>query len=346
MRAASTLGASMSSTSLFPAKRRPSVLIVSPARAEANNGNWHTAARWSRLLRSHFGIAVVERWSGEACDVLVALHARRSAPSIHAWAAAHPERPLVVVLTGTDLYRDIRDDAAAQRSLALATRLVVLQDQGPLELDLALRMKTAVIYQSAARLAPVPPPGKIVRVVSVGHLRDEKDPLTFMRAAVRLAARADMRFEQIGAALERSFAEAARRTELANPRYRWLGGLPRPQTRQRIRRAHLLVNTSRMEGGAQVILEAAQSGTAVLASRIPGNLGMLGPDPAGGFDLGDDAGLARLIERACDDRRFLAQLRAETVARAALFDPAEEERRLVELIHGALARTELQADLA
>ena len=101
-----------------------------------------------------------------------------------------------------------------------------------------------------------------------------------------------------------------------------------------------------MEGGAQVILEAARSGTAVLASRIPGNLGMLGADPAGGFDLGDDAGLARLIERACDDRLFLARLRAETVARAPLFEPAEEERRLVELIHGVLACTEPQADPA
>ena len=336
----------MSSTSLFLAKTKPSVLIVSPARAEANNGNWHTAARWSRLLRPHFGIAVVERWNGEAGDVLVALHARRSAPSIQAWVDAHPQRPLVVVLTGTDLYRDIRDDREAQRSLALATRLVVLQEQGPRELAPSLRAKTAVIYQSAERLAPVPPPRRIVRVVSVGHLRDEKDPLTFMRAAERLARRSDIRFEQIGAALEPAFAEAAHRTEQANPHYRWPGGLPRPQTRQRIRRAHLLVNTSRMEGGAQVILEAARSGTAVLASRIPGNLGMLGADPAGGFDLGDDAGLARLIERACDDRSFLARLRAETLARAPLFEPAEEERRLVELIRGVLACTEPQADPA
>jgi len=332
----------MSSTSLFPAKSKPSVLIVSPARADANNGNWHTAARWARLLRRHFRIAVAERWGGEPCDLLVALHARRSAPSIDAWAAARPEHPLVVVLTGTDLYRDIREDAMAQRSLEQATRLVVLQDQGLQELAPALRRKTSVIYQSAPRLAPAPPPRRRLTVVSVGHLRDEKDPLTFMRAAERLAPRTDIRFEQIGDALDPAFAAAARRTEAANPRYRWLGGLPRPTTRQRIRRAHLLVNTSRMEGGAQVILEAVQSATAVLASRIPGNLGMLGPDPAGGFDLGDDAGLARLIEQACDDRAWLARLRAETVARSPLFEPAEEERRLVELIRGALAPTQPQ----
>ena len=100
----------MSSTSLSPAL--PSILIVSPALAEANNGNWHTASRWARMLRNHCRIGIAPRWNGEPYDLLIALHARRSAPSIEAWSAAHPTRPLVVVLTGTDLYRDIRVDPA------------------------------------------------------------------------------------------------------------------------------------------------------------------------------------------------------------------------------------------
>ncbi|MEO7338083.1 MAG: glycosyltransferase, partial [Caldimonas sp.] len=140
----------------------------------------------------------------------------------------------------------------------------------------------------------------------------------------------------IGAALDPTFADAARRTEALSPRYRWLGALDRAQTRQRIRRAHLLVNTSRMEGGAQVILEAACSDTAVLATNVPGNIGMLGRRHAGTFDVGDDAWLAHLIERAADDRGFLARLRAQTGARAPLFEPAEEERRLVRLVRSAL----------
>jgi glycosyltransferase involved in cell wall biosynthesis len=91
-----------------------------------------------------------------------------------------------------------------------------------------------------------------------------------------------------------------------------------------------------MEGGAHVILEAAQSGTAVLASRVAGNVGMLGPGHAGYFDLGDDSALAALIARARDDVDFLATLRAQTIARAALFEPAEEKRRVLNLIHTAL----------
>jgi len=324
----------MSSTSLSPAL--PSILIVSPALAEANNGNWHTASRWARMLRKHCRIGIAPRWDGEPCDLLIALHARRSAPSIEAWSTAHPTRPLVVVLTGTDLYRDIRVDAAAQRSLQQATHLVVLQDQGVHELAPVLQTKCCVIYQSAPRLAAGALPRRVLRVVQVGHLRDEKDPETFMRAAVRLAHRDDLRFEQIGAALDPAIEAAARRTEAAAPHYRWRGDLPRPTTRQRIRAAHLLVNSSRMEGGAQVILEAAQSATAVLASRIPGNVGMLGVGHAGWFEVGDDAGLARLVERAAEAPEFLTRLRAQTLARAPLFQPAEEARRLLALVHSAL----------
>jgi putative glycosyltransferase (TIGR04348 family) len=334
MRAESTFGVSMSSTSFSPGL--PSILIVSPALAGANNGNWQTASRWARMLAPHCRIGIAGEWRGEACDLLLALHAGRSAASVEAYARARPARPLVVVLTGTDLYRDIRTEARAQRSLELASHLVVLQDQGPRELAPALRRKCTVIYQSAPRLAAVAAPRRALRVVCVGHLRDVKDPATFMRAARRLRGRADIRFDQIGAALEPALGQAARRTAAECPKYRWLGNLARAATRQRIRRAHLLVSTSRMEGGAHVILEAAQSGTAVVASRIPGNLGMLGPAHAGGFEVGDDAELARLIERARDDAGFLATLRAQTIARAPLFDPAEERRRLLTLIRSAL----------
>ena len=227
---------------------------------------------------------------------MIALHARRSAPSIKAWADACPGKPLIVVLTGTDLYRDIHTDAAAQRSLALASRLVVLQDGGLAALPQAWRGKAQVIYQSAPALKPARKSSRTFCAVMVGHLRDEKDPLTFMRTA-SAEFPAGVRFDQIGAALEPRLAQAACATARHAPRYRWLGDLPRVTTRQHIKRAHVLVNCSRMEGGAQVILEAVQSGTPVLASRISGNIGMLGEGYAGYFAVGDDAGLAALVCR-------------------------------------------------
>ncbi len=317
-------------------KIRPLISIVSPALAAANNGNWHTAWRWSRMLAGNCRTAISTQWDAQNCAGLIALHARRSAASIDAFARAHPQRPLIVVLTGTDLYRDIRSDTQAQRSLEQATHLVVLQDQGADELRPALRAKCRVIYQSAPRLKACPPPRRVLRVVQVAHLRDEKDPATFMRAARRISGRSDIHFEHIGDDLDTTLGNMARATQADCPNYRWLGALPRPQTRYRIQHGHLLVSTSKMEGGAHVILEAAQSRTAVLASRIAGNIGMLGLEHAGYFDLGDDAALGALIVRCRDEPEFLATLREQTNARAALFEPAEEKRRLLDLIHTAL----------
>ena len=324
------------------------IVLVSPAMREANNGNWHTARRWAQFLSGYCDIALLKQWPAQADEAprhatpqaMVALHARRSAASIQAWAQAHPDKPLIVVLTGTDLYRDIHSDAEAQRSLALATHLVVLQDAGLAELPEAWRGKTRVIYQSAPALKPVQKSSRRFGALMVGHLREEKDPLTFMRAAAHDFA-AGMHFEQIGEALAPPFAEAARATELRTPRYRWLGGLPRAATRQRIKHAHVLVNCSRMEGGAQVILEAVQAGTPVLASHISGNIGMLGADYAGYFALGDDAQLAALLRRCAAEADFLALLQRQCRARAYLFEPRKEQRLVINLLNSALSGGQL-----
>ena len=320
------------------------LVLVSPATAASNNGNWHTAHRWAGFLSGHCDTALLTQWPEETAAAaglvhhsepvaMIALHARRSAPSIRAWADAWPGKPLIVVLTGTDLYRDIQTDLEAQHSLAVASQLVVLQDAGLAALPSVWRSKAQVIYQSAPALVPLQKSARTFCAVMVGHLRDEKDPLTFMRAASAGFA-AGVRFVQIGEALEPSLGEAAQKAASQTRAYRWLGGLPRAATRQHIRRAHVLVSCSRMEGGAHVILEAVQSGTAVLASRISGNIGMLGEGYAGYFTLGDAAGLAALLRRCAQERDFLALLQKQCSERARLFDPAEEKRRVIALAMG------------
>lgn len=260
---------------------------------------------------------------------MIALHARRSASSVQAWSAQHPGKPLILVLTGTDLYRDIHSDANAQQALALATHLVVLQEDGLAALPAQFRAKARVIFQSAPRLKPAIKSTQRFKAVMVGHLRDEKDPLTFIQAAKLCAGAAS--FDQIGDGLDGALADAARRAAAQVPGYRWLGGLPRAQTRQHIKRAHVLVNSSLMEGGAHVILEAVQSGTPVLASRISGNVGMLGADYAGYFDVGDAAGLAALVKRCTTAPDFLAGLQTQCALRAELFEPAVEKRLVLKL---------------
>jgi putative glycosyltransferase (TIGR04348 family) len=312
-------------------------LIVSPALKRENNGNWQTASRWAHFLRERYSVAVERGWSAAhpAPQLMIALHARRSAPALAAFAATG--RPSILVLTGTDLYRDIVIDADARASLERATRLVVLQDAALRQLPEHLRGKTRVIYQSAPPLAPWTRPvsRRHYDISMVGHLRAEKDPLTFI-AASQLLTHPRLRFVQIGGALDPGLGAAA--AAAAGPHYRWLGSLPHGDTRQRIKRSHALAIPSRMEGGANVIIEALTCGVPVLASDIDGNRGMLGDDYLGYFPVGDAAALAALAHRSVRDPHWYEQLKAQCAARAPLFDPMAERAAVLALAAELLVR--------
>ncbi len=284
------------------------------------------------MLRGHYRVTLVDRWQDEPADVLIALHARRSAASIARWSQARPGAPLVVALTGTDLYRDILVDADAQRSLDLADRLVVLHERAVDDLPAQHRAKAIACFQSTTARAPLAKTTQHLRVVMVGHLREEKAPQTYFDAARRLGHRHDIRLDHIGAALDPAFGAEARALQRACPGYRWLGALPHEATRRHIQRAHALVHTSRIEGGAHVVMEAICSGTPVLATRIAGNVGMLGGSYAGCFEPGDADGLATLLERCRDEPAILDALREQCAARAPLFEPAREQAGLLALL--------------
>ena len=292
--------------------------------ASANNGNWHTAKRWARCLAPHARVRIELEWSGADDDMMIALHARRSAASIAAFAAAYPRRPLALVLTGTDLYRDIRSAAEAQRSLALATRLIVLQAEGLRELSPVQAAKAMVIYQSARLLTPARRSRRCFDLVLVGHQRPEKDPLTALRALLRLPRDRPLRLFHIGAPLDPALAAQVAALGAGDDRYHWLGALSQAATRQRIKRCHLLLLPSLMEGGANVLIEAVTSGVPVLGSDIAGNRGMLGADYPGWFPVGDATRLADLISTAMHDPDFYASLSRRCAERVSLFSPAHE----------------------
>jgi len=320
---------------------RPHILIVSPASARENNGNWQTASRWMRILAGsgRMRVTVAQDWTaaGAAPDLLIALHARRSATSLAAFAEAHPDRPTLLVLTGTDLYRDIHADPAARESLARAAALVVLQPQGLDELDPSARASARVIYQSAPSLRRARPHVAGRDIAMIGHLREEKDPSTFMRAAA-LVTHPAVRLLHVGGVLDPALGDAARTTQAATPRYRWLGALPHMPARRLLRRCRAMAICSRMEGGANVIIEAVTSGVPVLASNIKGNRGMLGEDYAGFFPVGDAAALARLIDRVALDDAFHARLLRQCAARRRLFAPGRERATLLDLVDNLLLR--------
>jgi glycosyltransferase involved in cell wall biosynthesis len=194
-----------------------------------------------------------------------------------------------------------------------------------------------VIYQSAPALHPARPHGGTADIAMIGHLREEKDPLTFMRAAA-LVRSPGVRLLHVGGALDPQLADAALAAQADTPRYRWLGALPHMPARRLLRRCRAMAICSRMEGGANVIIEAVTSGVPVLASDIPGNRGMLGEDYAGLFPLGDAAALAGLIDRVSLDQRFHAKLLRQCAARRRLFAPARERAALLDLVDNLLLR--------
>ncbi len=264
------------------------IFIVTPEAPRSTLGNAVTATRRKEILGElGHDVVVATQWSeaGSDCDVLVALHARRSFPSIERFHRIHPGLPLIVAMTGTDLYGDLpAGNPEAHRSIELATRIVVLQEAGPEGLPETLRGKASVIYQSAVAPAnPRPPPQDFLEVCVLSHLRDVKDPLLAANAASRLPDNSRVRVAHAGRALSSDWEAAARNEEHKNPRYKWFGDLPHDQAMYLLSGSRYLVLSSLMEGGASVIAEAVACGVSVLCSKIPGNVGMLGPDYGGYF---------------------------------------------------------------
>lgn len=309
------------------------IAIVTPAAAGSRTGNRHTAQRWAALLRAAgHKVSVATEWNAAPVDVLFALHARRSHPSVLSYHQARPNGNLVVVLTGTDLYRDIRYDTAAQLSLKFARRLVVLQEEGLKELPRSFRAKTRVVYQSARVKTEAIPPKTIFRVCVLGHLREEKDPFRTALALKLIAPEERIEVVHLGKALAPASATLARTLMAREPRYRWLGGLPHWRALRWLCRSHLMVISSRMEGGANAIAEAVCAGVPVLASAIPGNIGMLGPGYPGYYPPGDEKALARLLTEAMRRQAYYRSLKRGIAARQRLFRPQNEQASLTRLL--------------
>ncbi|OGQ96123.1 MAG: glycosyl transferase family 1, partial [Deltaproteobacteria bacterium RIFOXYA2_FULL_55_11] len=265
------------------------IKFITPALASARNGNSITAIRCARILQQLGHRVVVEQtYDGKGCDLMIALHALRSHESIRLFKEMHPDLPLVVALTGTDLYRDIRINPDAQRSLELATRLIVLQPMGIVELPKHLRAKTRVIYQSAERVRRRSTPAKdgCFNVCVISHLRPEKDPLRTAMAARELPDSSRLRVLHIGRPLSKEMDRRLRAEIARNPRFRWLGELPHWKTRRILADSQLLSVTSRMEGSSNALCEAIASSVPVVASKIPGLVGTLGKKYPGYFPVG------------------------------------------------------------
>jgi len=302
------------------------ILVVTPAARGSRKGNRVTALRWAGHLRAlGHRVALAETWRGEPCDLLVALHATKSHASVARIRAERPETPVVLGVVGTDLYEDLpAGSTEARQSLDLATRLVLLQPLGIRALPEAVRPKATAIVQSACPAPPIPAPPGVLQACVLAHLRSVKDPFLAAEAVRRLPPRSRVRVVHLGAALDAGAEARARREAAENPRWAWLGDRPRREARARLAGSALLVVTSRLEGGANVVSEAIACGVPVLSTRVDGSVGVLGPDHPGYFPVGDAAALAALLARAEGDAALLAELRCRSERLRPLVEPARE----------------------
>ena len=283
--------------------------------------------RWAGILRElGHGVHVTGSWDGRACDLLIALHAQRSSDSVHAFRRRFPERPLVIALTGTDLYRDLPRSRRTVRSMEEADRLITLHALAYRRVPARLRSKIRLIYQSVRSSASASRPRLAFDVCVMCHMRPLKDPFRAALASRLLHEDSRIRVLHVGRALSPAMETRARREESRNPRYRWVGELPRWKALRVLAGCSLMVVSSRMEGGANVVGEAIAASVPVLASRIPGNVGLLGKDYPGYYRLGDTRGLARLLRRAETDPVFMRRLETHSRRRRPLLSPVREKR--------------------
>lgn len=296
--------------------------IVRPT-SGLEGGNAVTAERWAQIFRGlDFEVFTEDAWSGRPADALVALHAEKSHASIARFRKERREAPLVVAAAGTDLYSDGKLPDAAKRSFLLASRVVVLQPRAVLDLPAEARARARVVHQSVALPAARPPKAAdAFQVAVVAHVRAVKDPLLAAAAARELAPGSRVRVVLAGGLLEESMRAELDRERTTNPRFRWLGSRPHAETLDLLAASHLFASTSRHEGGSNAVSEALALGLPILATRIPGNVGMLGEDHPGLFPAGEAGALAELLERAEASRAFLAELEGCSRERAWTTDP-------------------------
>lgn len=317
--------------------------LVTPAAPRSRAGNRATATRWAALLRRlGHRVSVRERWrAGDAgFDLLLALHAWRSAESIEAFAQHYPDRALVLALTGTDIYRfQHTHPEVTAASIERADALIGLHDQVSQAIPERFHSILHTVHQSALPLPPSyrGPPKRRFNVCVVGHLRAEKDSLLSARAARQLPATSRIVVTQAGKAHDADWAESARGEAVTNRRYQWLGEVSQAATRALYARSHIMVISSVMEGGANVVSEACVAHLPVLASDIPGNTGLLGLDYPGLFPVGDAKALAQLMTRAETDGNFYQRLHNHCRALAPRFTPAQEQAALQRVIHAVSA---------
>lgn len=313
--------------------------LITPAKKHSKNGNRTSAVRWAGFLRTGgHKVEINTEYDGSPCDLMIALHAWRSADAVNLYKSKYPDGPLIVALGGTDVNTFLATDPdVTLPTMENADALVCLHDQIGEALPPHLLPKLYVIVQSAKPLtSPRKPAKRHFDICVIGHLRDEKDPLRTAMAARLLPKSSKIRVIHLGKAHNQTWADAARKEQSENPRYIWKGEVTAGAVRKEFQKTRLMVLSSNQEGGANVISEAIVAGVPVIASDIPGNTGLLGKDYPGLFPVGDRKTLADLLFKAETDINYLTALETICRQKQGLFSAKREALLWSEVVEQVL----------
>ena len=287
------------------------IIQVTPSGSKSKSGNRTTAVRWHGIFQNlGHNVQTITDYHGQSADMMVAIHAWRSAGAIRMFKLLYPDRPLVLCLGGTDINQFIHTHPKETlKSMELADVLVCLHDLIAGITPPYLRHKLRVVYQSA-KLLPKPrqPSTNFFRVSVISHMRDVKDPMRTAMAVRNLPKGSRIKVVHLGKAHSNTAAKKAENEMRQNPRYQWKGEVPGWRVRQELGKSHLMVISSKAEGGANVISEAIVAGVPIIASEIDGNIGLLGKKYSGYYPVGNTAELRKAILRAETDNAFMQSL--------------------------------------
>lgn len=296
------------------------------------HGNRITALRWQGFLEQlGCTVDITESWSGRDIDLLVALHAYRSHASLMRFKSQSPNKPVALILTGTDVYRDMAKHGEVLHSMEVADQLIVLQFSALKSIPPSLQHKAQVIYQSVEIDFPqgIPEPNL---VTVIGHLREEKDPFCIARSLALMPANSKIDVRHLGMAMNEEMERAARAYSEQLEHYHWLGEMSHLETLKLLSQSRFMVISSRMEGGAHVVSEAIALGIPVIASDIPGNRGLLGEDYLGYYPVGDEGALATLLSHCETSPDFYASLKKQIHLRKDLVSPEREMQSIQKML--------------
>ena len=312
---------------------------MTPAPAGSLHGNRITALRWQSFLKKlGHQVRVSNHWTGKDTDLLIALHAYRSHASIVHFRKIYPNRPIILIMTGTDLYRDMASHSEVLKSMKISDAIVILQSAALAMIPKNLQIKTHVIYQSTKPVKRKALLKKSFLISVIGHLRPEKDPFCTAKSLKHLGPESKINVIHMGKAMSPEMKSLAKayNNELKN--YQWLDELSHSETLQQLSRSHLMVISSLMEGGAHVVTEAIAIGVPVIASDIPGNRGLLGDDYPGYYPVGDEKALAKILKKTESDASFYKSLEAHITKRVCYTQPSAEKRSIKSLMESLLKK--------